>query len=113
MDDVVATICKRIHAEFDGECHLTEAEANDVIRLITRLCADLEEARKALEAARAVHFEQAAQIVEAEPEFVDPPESYIITAMEMIGPVENARIACRTTKTSIAAAIRKEGERPC
>ncbi len=71
---------------------------------ITRLRRELAEARdKALE--------QAAYVAENEPELVGAPSDHVITAMINIGPVENARAACRTTKKSIAAAIRSLKEK--
>lgn len=51
--------------------------------------------------------ERCAKIAEAEPEMPGdcPPEA--LAAMELAGPVENARCAVRVTKRNIAAEIRR------
>lgn len=47
--DICQTILERIGQDFDGECHLTEAEAREAADRIESLRAQLDEARKALE----------------------------------------------------------------
>jgi hypothetical protein len=61
--------------------------------------------RKIAEAIQAER-ERCARIAEAEPELPGEPEQFVIDAMRDAGPIENARAAVRTTKRSIATAIR-------
>lgn len=61
---------------------------------------------------RAAGREEAAKLAEAEPEMPGDPPAHILQAMIAVGPIENARSACRATKKSIAASIRAIGEKP-
>lgn len=52
-------------------------------------------------------FEEAALIVESEPECPGEPTQEELAAMTLAGPVVNARAAVRATKKSIAARLRE------
>lgn len=49
MSDLVERILSRIGSEFDGECHLSEAEAREICDRITALEKENAELRKALD----------------------------------------------------------------
>lgn len=55
--------------------------------------------------------ERCAKIAESEPEFPGEPPADIVEAMIEVGPVGNAKAACRATKASIAQRVRS-GEQP-
>jgi hypothetical protein len=60
----------------------------------------------AIEMAVRLERERCAKIAETEEELPGDPSAYILSEMERIGPVENARAAVRSTKASIARRIR-------
>lgn len=60
--------------------------------------------------AEAAQRERDAIIAESEPCFEGEPPLAAVNVMYELGVVEAARLSCRTTKDSIAAAIRRAGE---
>jgi hypothetical protein len=52
MDDIVEIIRGRIHAEFDGECHLADTEAHAAADLIESLRSDISRLTKERDEAR-------------------------------------------------------------
>lgn len=101
---------------------LAEAEANaaHVSRLYPQNIAKLLDAleylsdayTRGLQDGIAAERERCVGIALAEPEFPGEPSSLVVALMDSLGPVENARSACRTTKKSIAKAILTEEKKP-
>ena len=63
-------------------------------------------AEAAYAACQPLIIEQCAEVADDEPCMEGDCPAHVLEAMEEVGPIENARSACRATKKSIATAIR-------